>query len=640
MVVSTIGRMQLTHDLPDLIGHRYAPVRLIGRGGMGVVYEVRHTGTDERLALKLILSDVGSAAATRERFKLEARASTRIKSEHVVRVIDADLAPELGGAPYLVMELLEGMDLERAAVASPPSPFTVVGWLRQVARTIDEAHRLGIVHRDLKPENLFLAVEEREGGRREVVKILDFGIVKMLEGAGGLTETGQLLGTPKYMAPEQASTMVAISPATDLCALGFVAYRLLMGKTYYEGGVMVILGQLLNGTLEAPSLRGSPFGAAFDAWFLKACHRDPRERFASASDQVKALAGALGVYGDDDPVPRVRPHGSRKIRVAIAFAVGLGTALVAGAIFWHRGGHGEAAPKASVSEKRTSTPVASILRSTGLWGHGPDDLWVVGESTTPGLGELSHWDGKEWARASGGPFPAIWGIWGTADDLWASADRGKVLHKTNAGWIAGLTPAGTDTALVGIWGSGARDIWAVGAKGTAIHWNGRAWSASATGLPQSLGLIGVWGSSARDFWAVGAAGTIIHWDGRAWLTSPSGVHVDLFDVWGSGPDDVWVVGNAGTVLHWLGSRWSPYEVDAKGDLLGVWGSGPADVWTVGYGGTVVHWNGIFWTGVPSGTIETLYEVWGSGADDVWAVGAAGIVLHWDGKAWSPSHRRL
>jgi serine/threonine-protein kinase len=320
---------------PALIAARYRTIRLIATGGMGAVYEVEHTSTGERLALKVLLSNAHASPEALARFQQEARASARIKSDNVVRVTDADVAPELGGVPFLVMELLEGTDLERAAATTPPDPATVIDWLRPVARAIDKAHHLGLVHRDLKPENLFLAT--RSDGPAQV-KILDFGIVKMLEEGTGATDTGQILGTPRYMAPEQASANSRVTPATDRCALGLVAYRLVMGESYYQGGVMVVLGQLLHGQLQAPSTRGSRFGGAFDAWFLKACHRDPDARFASASEQIEALAVALGpgevsteaARGVSSRVAR-RPGAHRSLRVPIAIvlvAAAAGTAIL------------------------------------------------------------------------------------------------------------------------------------------------------------------------------------------------------------------------------------------------------------------------------------------------------------------------
>jgi serine/threonine protein kinase len=316
--------------LPPMIASRYVPVRLIATGGMGAVYEVEHARTGEHLALKLLLSSVGSSPEELERFKREARASARIKSEHVVRVTDAGIAPELGGAPFLVMELLEGTDLEREAEAARPRPATVVEWLRQVAPALDKAHRLGIIHRDLKPENLFLA---RGEDRAPIVKILDFGIVKMTEEGPGATGSGQILGTPQYMAPEQASTGRRITSAADRYSLGLVAYRLLTGVSYYEGDVLSILAQLLHERLELPSQRHPGFGSAFDTWFLKACHRDPAARFTSATEQIEELSAAIGLPA----VPGrelVRGVGRSPSRRTLAGVALVATALAGATLVW------------------------------------------------------------------------------------------------------------------------------------------------------------------------------------------------------------------------------------------------------------------------------------------------------------------
>jgi eukaryotic-like serine/threonine-protein kinase len=352
-----LARMSIAApNLPSIIASRYVPVRLIAKGGMGAVYEVEHARTGERLALKVLLSSVGSSAEELERFKREARASARIKSEHVVHVTDADVAPELDGAPFLVMELLEGADLERQAGSSPVAPATVVEWLRQVARALDKAHRLGIVHRDLKPENLFLAKVE---DRAPLVKILDFGIVKMAEDGARATGSGQIVGTPRYLAPEQASKERRITPATDRYALGLVAYRLLSGESYYRGDVLSILAQLLHDPIELPSLRHPELGGAFDGWFLKACHREPEARFTSASEQIEALSTVFGLpafagQGVDEAAAADRSSGSRR-RVATLALVGAGlvSATLAGIFLSQRSSRGRAsaAPTTFVSSQ-------------------------------------------------------------------------------------------------------------------------------------------------------------------------------------------------------------------------------------------------------------------------------------------------
>jgi serine/threonine-protein kinase len=388
-------------NLPSLIASRYVPVRLIAKGGMGAVYEVEHARTGEHLALKVLLSSVGSSTEELERFKSEARASARIKSEHVVHVTDADVAPELGGAPFLVMELLEGADLEQQAGASPVAPATVVEWLRQVARALDKAHRLGIVHRDLKPENLFLA---RIEDRAPIVKILDFGIVKMAEDGARATGSGQIVGTPRYLAPEQASKGRRITPATDRYALGLVAYRLLSGESYYRGNVLSILAQLLHEPLELPSQRHPALGGAFDGWFLRACHREPEARFTSASEQVEALSTVFGLpafagQGADEATATDRRSRSRR-RVATLALVGAGLvgATLAGVFLSQRSSRGRAsaaptafvsseapAPAAFVPPSPSSTPTlpTSPLEATGLDSSPAPSRRTPGRSRPP-----------------------------------------------------------------------------------------------------------------------------------------------------------------------------------------------------------------------------------------------------------------
>jgi eukaryotic-like serine/threonine-protein kinase len=349
-------------NFPPIIASRYVPVRLIAKGGMGAVYEVEHARTGERLALKVLHSAVGRSDAELERFKREARASARIKSEHVVRVTDADVAPELDGAPFLVMELLEGADLERQAESRPVPPATVVEWLGQVARALDKAHRLGIVHRDLKPENLFLAQIEDQA---PIVKILDFGIVKMMEDGARPTTSGQILGTPKYMAPEQASRQKPVTSAADRYALGLVAYRLLSGESYYHGDVLSIIAQLLHEPLQLPSERHPALGGAFDAWFLKACHRDPEARFTSAGQQIDELATAFGLPAvAGQAVARsggeVRTSGWRRRGAVIA--AGLTGAMLVGLVLHQQSSRGlSATPPPTSVTTWAPVPPQSVL---------------------------------------------------------------------------------------------------------------------------------------------------------------------------------------------------------------------------------------------------------------------------------------
>lgn len=265
---------------------------------MGAVYLVRHVRTDEMLALKLLHADVLKDANAVERFRREARAPAKIASEHVARVTDADIAPELGDAPFYVMEFLRGRDLDRVVAEEGPLPPTLgCEYLRQAARALDKAHQIGIIHRDLKPENLFLT--HRDDGS-PCIKLLDFGIARLGD-TGAVnplkTQAGFIFGTPAYMSPEQALGDVAlICPATDVWAIGLVAFKLMVGKDFWgEHPTARLCAMILSGPIPTPTEKGSQLGPAFDAWFAKCVARPVDERFRNAGDAVARLAEALGV---------------------------------------------------------------------------------------------------------------------------------------------------------------------------------------------------------------------------------------------------------------------------------------------------------------------------------------------------------
>jgi serine/threonine-protein kinase len=324
--------------LPPTIGGKYRPIRLIARGGMGAVYEVIHVNTGQHLALKLMLARSLLAPDLVERFRREARIAGTVNSPHVVRVIDADVAPEIDGAPFLVMELLPGSDLEAICCARQPEIGEALDWLRQLAVALDTAHGEGIVHRDLKPENVFLA--ERVG-EPAIIKILDFGVAKLASEAGsGATATGQILGTPRYMAPEQAIGAKEVTASADRFSLGLIAFRLLVGRHYFTGDNWVaLLRDVGRGPASPPSARGSRHGRAFDVWFSRACASDPRARFSTAAEQVEALAAAVA----GKAVPRVR-------RTPIVVAVAASGACALGLASWLHVHHGSREARAAAAQ--------------------------------------------------------------------------------------------------------------------------------------------------------------------------------------------------------------------------------------------------------------------------------------------------
>jgi serine/threonine-protein kinase len=298
---------------PEIIASRYRVLRELGRGGMGVVYVVEHIHTGDHVALKLLLDDAAKDPQLVERFKREARASARIKSEHVVKVIDADVAPELDGAPFLVMELLNGVDLDKQLEQRGRFTFDeTIDYLSQAARALDKSHQMGIIHRDLKPENLFL--HNREDGST-ILKILDFGISKMTSGeatdlgGAGLTKTGAVMGTPFYMSPEQANGHVSqMGPCTDVWAIGLIAVQLLTGEVYWRAETIPqLMAAIIAQPFYAPSSRWPWLPPAVDAWFAKACDRVPTKRFATVGEEVGALAIALQGAAAVPPPPLSGP---------------------------------------------------------------------------------------------------------------------------------------------------------------------------------------------------------------------------------------------------------------------------------------------------------------------------------------------
>ncbi|HEX4340105.1 MAG TPA: serine/threonine-protein kinase [Polyangiaceae bacterium] len=286
----------------DVFAGRYRIVRELASGGMGAVYEVVHNVTERRCALKVMLSHTVEREQLRKRFMQESRLAAQIGSEYIVDVLDAGVDEDTK-APYLVMELLEGEDLgQRLLRQGALGRDETVGYLWHVALALDRTHQAGIVHRDLKASNLF--VTRREDGTA-LVKVLDFGVAKVLTMERSGEHRTQTVGTPIYMAPEQFRAEGRISPATDIYALGMLAYTLLVGVHYWTReherceNPFAFASIAVHGPQDNPSARALgenvTLPPAFDDWFFRATSRWPQDRFASATAAVSELALALGV---------------------------------------------------------------------------------------------------------------------------------------------------------------------------------------------------------------------------------------------------------------------------------------------------------------------------------------------------------
>jgi serine/threonine-protein kinase len=271
---------------------RYRIVRELGRGGMGAVYEAHHTGIDRRLAVKVLHAEMAGEPSVLERFRREARITGSLGHPNIIQVTDTGTTP--GGAPYLVMELLEGRSLSSVLRNSPRlSVRQALDIIMPVLRALSTVHANGIIHRDIKPENIFLAEGlGADGARETVIKVLDFGISKpvdtKLQGST-LTATGAIVGTPYYMSPEQVRSK-DFDHRADLYACGVILYQILTGRAPFDadnfGDLFVAI--LNQDPVEMRALRPE-LPEALEAVVHRAMARDKEERFASADELLRAL---------------------------------------------------------------------------------------------------------------------------------------------------------------------------------------------------------------------------------------------------------------------------------------------------------------------------------------------------------------
>lgn len=272
-------------------------VRLLAEGGMGSVYVAQQLSTGRERALKLMLPDLVRGPELRARFEEEARIASQIDSDHVVEVLGAGV-DEATGQPFIAMELLQGRTLEeRLQTQGPLSAAELVEVFGQLGHALGLAHNKGIVHRDLKPENIFLA-QARRKGVSFTAKVLDFGIAKIIA-EGATAKTGQI-GTPLYMAPEQFKGR-GITPATDVWALGLIAFKALTGVPYWksaqaaDSSPMEVMEEVGFEPIEPASVRARALGCegaipeGFDLWFSRCVERNVPRRFPNAADSVAAL---------------------------------------------------------------------------------------------------------------------------------------------------------------------------------------------------------------------------------------------------------------------------------------------------------------------------------------------------------------
>ena len=301
-------------EIGAMVAEKYRIESLLGEGGMGFVFAALHVQLGHRVALKALHSSAISDREVTERFLREGRALARLQGEHIARVSDVGTLPS--GNPYMVMEFLEGQDLSRELAARGPLPLAeAVEFVAQTCEALAEAHVRGIVHRDLKPANLFLS-HKLDGDVS--IKVLDFGISKVSSAIDGIdveaeniTMTATLVGTPKYMSPEQIQDSRSVDLRTDIWGLGTILYELLTQKRPFAAPTLALVCvKVLHEEVPPPSSVRPDIPPGVDAIIAKCLMKHPADCYASVGELVEALMS----FGP----PSVRSSAARIQRILTA----------------------------------------------------------------------------------------------------------------------------------------------------------------------------------------------------------------------------------------------------------------------------------------------------------------------------------
>ncbi|MFI5455750.1 MAG: protein kinase [Isosphaerales bacterium] len=286
------AREGLARDPPPIAGYRI--LGELGRGGMGVVYRAEQVSLGREVALKIVLAGAHAGWSERSRFRVEAETAARLKHPNIVSIYEVG---EQDDVPYLALEFVDGGSLAQALAKSPLAPGEAALLAETLARAMEHVHRHGIVHRDLKPANVLLTAEG-------VPKIADFGLAKWLDVPSGHSQSGAILGTPNYMAPEQARGEAKLTgPATDVYALGAILYEMVAGRPPFRAATpQQTVQQLLTEDPLPPSRLQPQLSRDLETVCLKCLQKEPSRRYASAG----ALADDLRRFLDGKPI-QARP---------------------------------------------------------------------------------------------------------------------------------------------------------------------------------------------------------------------------------------------------------------------------------------------------------------------------------------------
>jgi serine/threonine-protein kinase len=287
-----------------VVANKYRVDRLIARGGMGAVWEAWDTSLERKVALKFMDPEIAARPVLRARFNREAKAAARLRTPHVVQIIEHGVDDD---TPFIVMELLEGEDLQRRLKRDKRLALSdLAPIVRQISKGLKAAHEGGIIHRDLKPQNVFLAQQDGD----LCVKILDFGVAKVADmpsPAGEGTKTGVIVGSPHYMSPEQARGLPGFDHRSDLWSLGVIVFKALTGHRPFKGEVA---GDVIVKICADPIPRASETARGIprllDRFFDRALERDPNARFQSATELADVFDDYVDEILEDDQMKTVR----------------------------------------------------------------------------------------------------------------------------------------------------------------------------------------------------------------------------------------------------------------------------------------------------------------------------------------------